>query len=92
VRSVRDLDEPSYRGGSDFWDRGAGGAIVTTEFFGAAQPPLTVLGGRFFVRLAGAWVAKPLKVSFQGEWRERLVRRWSGTQWLLINPNPPPGG
>ncbi len=90
-RSIRDRDDPPYRGGADRWDQGAGGLNATLEFFGPAQPaPDPLPGGLFRVWTGSAWVEKPARFWFQGEWFERLVRRWTGTQWVPINPNPPP--
>ena len=87
ARSIRDRREPPYRGGADRWDAGPGGLNATLEFFGPAQPaPTPLAGGLLRVWTDAAWVEKPARFFFQGEWLPALLRRWTGTQWVPINP------
>ncbi len=81
-RSVFDRALP-YRGGSDRWDRGPAGQIITDEFFGAAElPPGS--DGLLSVWSSGAWLRRPAKVWSDGAWVEKPAKRWSGSAWLLI--------
>jgi hypothetical protein len=79
ARSVLDTRLP-YRGGSDRWDQGPAGAIVTTEFLGPQPPPGA---GAVLLWLAGRWRSRPVRVWLAGVWVEKPARRWSGTAWVL---------
>ncbi|MCP9820038.1 hypothetical protein KBZ18_11110 [Synechococcus sp. Cruz-9H2] len=81
TRDVRDPRLP-FTGGSDRWDRGPAGEIVTDEFFGIeAEPPGG--GGLLSVWIAGAWALKPVRVRIGGAWIVKPARRWSGSAWVL---------
>ncbi|KMM17846.1 hypothetical protein [Synechococcus sp. GFB01] len=80
TRDVRGTRLP-WRGGADAWDRGAGGALVTAEFFGLEGP--SPQGGGVEVWVAGAWLNRPVRVWLGGAWVEKPARRWSGSGWVL---------
>ncbi|MCP9849215.1 hypothetical protein [Cyanobium sp. Morenito 9A2] len=80
-REVRDRALP-FTGGSDRWDRGPAGQIITDEFFWAVEPPP---GGDGLLSLwsSGAWLRRPAKVWSGGAWVEKPAKCWSGSDWLL---------
>ncbi len=51
-------------GGSDLWDEGLAGAIITDEFF--EEPSL---GAQLWVRVAGVWKTAVLWVKAGGTWK-----------------------
>ncbi|TVS07758.1 MAG: hypothetical protein EA413_00380 [Cyanobium sp. PLM2.Bin73] len=81
ARSVFDTRLP-YQGGSDGWDEGPAGAIVTTEFFGPGEPPPPLDAGAVLVRIGGEWQNRMARVWIGDAWVERQARRWSGSAWV----------
>lgn len=45
-------------------------------------PIVTLEGIKFFN--GSSWVVKPMKVFMSGAWRTKQIKRWNGTQWVVI--------
>lgn len=73
-------EELRLRGGSDGWDSGPAGALITLEFFGAPPPPSG--GTALKVWNGSAFVSKPVKVWTGAAWVTKPLKRWSGTAWV----------
>lgn len=71
-------DNNNIRGGSDLWDNGLAGEIITADYF--EQPP--VGGGQIKVWNGSAWVAKPVKAWNGSTWQVKPVKFWSGSAWV----------
>jgi hypothetical protein len=67
-------------GGSDLWDNGLGGEILSADYFAPAPPP--VGSGLIKVDLSGEWVEKPVKAYLSGVWVTKPLRRRSGSSWV----------
>lgn len=66
-------------GGSDVWDNGLAGELLSADFFPPAATPrlLKYWNG-------SAWVAKPMKRWTGAAWETVMVgklKRWNGTSW-----------
>lgn len=70
---------PDVTSGSDAWDDGLVGQILTADYFTAPAPPAT---GRMKVWTGSAWVAKPVKVWSGSAWVEKPVKFWNGSAWV----------
>lgn len=65
------------RGGSDTWDQGLAGELLSAEFFGSAT-----VTGRVKVFLSSVFQAKPVKVFLGGLWVTKPAKRYNGTNWI----------
>lgn len=81
-RSSRDRVLPC-NGGSDRWDRGPAGAIITTEFFWLQDLPPVLGSGEFAVWIGNGWTSRPCRVWSGTDWVLRPIRFWSGAAWEL---------
>lgn len=79
-RELRDPRLP-FSGGSDRWDRGPAGQIVTDEFFGPAPAPPA--GGFVAFWSGSGWLSRPVLVRIGAAWVEKPAKRWTGTAWVL---------
>ena len=75
------VERTEYRGGSDDWDVGTAGTIVTNEFFG--EPPPT--GGRLKYWDGAAWAYATLKRWTGTVWQTTALKFWNGTSWELTH-------
>lgn len=77
------VQQPQYdnniSGGSDTWDNGLAGEIITADYFDAAPPPSG--SGNIKVWL-GSWLAKPVKVWNGSSWVVKPVKFWNGSSWV----------
>ncbi len=69
-----------FRGGSDGWDEGLAGSILTTEFFG-----VTISGGKLKYWDGVSWSYATLKRWTGTAWQTTPLRYWNGTSWVLTN-------
>ncbi len=81
-RSSRDRVLPCS-GGSDRWDRGPAGAILTTEFFWLEDLPPPLGSGEFAIWSGNGWATTPCRVWTGTDWVVKPIRFWSGSAWLL---------
>lgn len=68
----RDGIQRMVSGGSDFWDEGAAGEIVTDEYF---QP------NAFWIKVGGVWRKARLWVKVSGVWKRATPRVKVGGVW-----------
>ena len=75
----RESNRLPFRTGSDLWDRGPAGSIVTTEFFA----PSPGLGGLLRVWTGNAWAVRAVNVWSGAAWAQKSIKWWTGTEWVL---------
>ncbi len=75
----RDSNRLPFRSGSDRWDRGPAGSIVTTEFF----EPSPGLGGLLWVWTGSDWAVRSVKVWSGTAWVQKPIKWWTGSVWVL---------
>ncbi len=80
ARHERDA-RPPFPGGSDRWDRGPAGDLITADFFSPQPPPPA--GGQLRFWSGTDWCSRPVLVWTGSSWTAKPARRWSGTAWLL---------
>lgn len=66
------------RGGSDTWDDGPAGNLLTIEFFGS----VIVSGGLIKYWDGASWLAKPIKYWSGTAWDTKPLKRWDGVSWI----------
>lgn len=63
-------------GGSDLWDEGPAGEIITMEFFDAPS-----LGTQLWVKVSGVWKTATLWVRTGGTWKVATLKANAAGTW-----------
>lgn len=63
-------------GGSDLWDEGVTGAIITDEYFEAPS-----LGTQLWVKVSGVWKTAVLWVKAGGTWKVATLKVKDSGTW-----------
>lgn len=72
----RDPLSSLYSGGSDLWDQGVVGAIITDEYFEAPS-----LGTQLWVKVSGVWKTATLWVRTGGMWKVATLKVKDAGTW-----------